>query len=98
MSRPLTIVAVFQANAGREAQLAAALGSLVAPTRAESGCLNYDLHRDLDVPGRFLFHENWATRVDWEAHMVSDHLKHHQATSVPLVASVEIFQMEMTGD
>lgn len=98
MSKPLTIVAVFQANAGREAELATALGGLVAPTRAEAGCLNYDLHRDLEVSGRFLFYENWATRADWAAHMVSDHLQHHQATSGPLVARVEIFQMEMTGD
>ncbi|MDX2473117.1 MAG: putative quinol monooxygenase [Candidatus Krumholzibacteria bacterium] len=97
MSKPLTIVAIFQANEGREEELAAALQKLVAPTCAEAGCINYDLHRDLDLPGRFLFFENWETRPHWAAHMESAHLKHHQETSGPLVAKVEIFQMEMTS-
>jgi len=97
MSKPLTIVAVFQANPGREEDLAGALQNLVTPTLAETGCLNYDLHRDLEVPGRFLFYENWETRAHWEAHMETPHLKHHKETSGPLVAKVEIFQMEGTG-
>ena len=96
MSKPLTIVAVFQANPDREEELAGALQGLVAPTRAESGCINYDLHRDLEVPGRFLFYENWQTRGHWEAHMASDHLQRHQETSGPLVGNVEIYQMEGT--
>ena len=96
MPRPLTIVAVFEANPGREEDLAHALQNLVAPTLAEAGCLNYDLHRDLEVPGRFLFYENWETRPHWEAHMESDHLRHHQKTSGPLVRHVEIMQMEST--
>ncbi|RKZ13842.1 antibiotic biosynthesis monooxygenase [bacterium] len=93
---PLTIVAVFQANPGREEDLSRELQELVAPTRAEAGCLNYDLHRDLEVPGRFLFYENWETRSNWEAHMESDHLRRHRETSDALVAKVEIFQMEGT--
>ncbi len=96
MPRPLTIVAVFEAKTGREEELALALQNLVAPTRAETGCLNYDLHRDLEMPGRFLFYENWETRPHWEAHMESDHLRRHQETSEPLVGHVEIMQMEST--
>ena len=96
MPRPLTIVAIFQANPGCEDDLANALQKLVAPTLVETGCLNYDLHRDLEVPGRFLFHENWATRPHWEAHMDSPHLRHHKETSGPLIATVEIMQMEGT--
>jgi quinol monooxygenase YgiN len=97
MPRPLTIVAIFQAAPGREDDLAAALQGLVAPTLAEPGCLNYDLHRDLRDPGRFLFYENWETRAHWDAHMGSEHLRRHQETSGPLVAEVEILQMEAMG-
>lgn len=97
MSKPLTIVAIFNAAPGREDALASALQNLVAPTLAEAGCLNYDLHRDLELPGRFLFYENWETRTHWEAHMETPHLQHHKKTSGPLVAEVEIFQMEGTG-
>lgn len=97
MPRPLTIVAIFEAKPGREEDLARALQNLVAPTRAEAGCLNYDLHRDLEVPGRFLFYENWETRPHWEAHMESDHLRHHKQTTESLIRQAEILQMEATG-
>jgi len=98
MPKPLTVVAVFLANPGLENELAASLQALVAPTRAEDGCLNYDLHRDLEMPGRFLFYENWATREQWQAHMGSAHLKTHKETSGHLVAEVEILQMEATDN
>ena len=97
MPKPLTIVAIFQANDGHEDELAAALQNLVAPTLAESGCLNYDLHRDLEVPGRFLFYENWETRDHWAAHMQTPHLKHHQETSGPLVASQAFMRSTTSG-
>jgi len=94
LNKPLTIVAFFEAEPGREDELAASLQSLVAPTRAEVGCLNYDLHRDLERPGRFLFYENWATREAWEAHMETDHLRRHRETARTLVARADILQME----
>ncbi len=96
MSKPLTVVAVFLANPGLENELAASLQALVEPTRAEDGCLNYDLHCDLELTGRFLFYENWASREQWKAHMASAHLKAHKETSGHLVAEVEILQMEQT--
>jgi quinol monooxygenase YgiN len=96
LTKPLTIVAIFEAAPGREDELAAALQALVAPTRAETGCLNYDLHRDLERPERFLFHENWSSRAAWDAHMRSPHLTRHRETSGPLVASAEIMQLETT--
>ncbi len=97
MAKPLTIVAIFQAASGQTAALATALQGLVAPTLAEEGCLNYDLHQDLEVPGRFLFFENWETRADWDAHMKSEHLLHHKANDGDLFTEVQIFQMEQTG-
>jgi len=66
-------------------------------TLTETGCLNYDLHRDLEVPGRFLFYENWKTRADWDAHMESEHLRHHKANHSVLFSDVQIFQMEETS-
>ena len=40
----LTIVAKLTAVAGQEEFLAKQLSTLVAPTRAEKGCIQYDLH------------------------------------------------------
>jgi quinol monooxygenase YgiN len=75
MSTPVTVVATFRARPGKEAELRASLGGLLAPTRKESGCLNYDLHSSADDPAKFLFHENWASKAHLDAHLQSRHLK-----------------------
>ncbi len=94
MSKPLTIVARIKAKPGRENALAAELAKLVAPTLAEAGCLQYDLHRDREDPGNFLFFENWATKPEWEAHMASPQLTAYMAVADDLVETFELYQME----
>ncbi len=70
----LTVIARLKARIGREEDLAALCGGLVAPTRAEKGCLAYDLHRSHDDPGLFMFTESWESRTLWDEHMTSPHL------------------------
>jgi quinol monooxygenase YgiN len=73
--QPVTVVATFVARAGKETELRNALIRLVAPTRKESGCLNYDLHISPENPGRFLFHENWTAKAALDAHLQSPHIQ-----------------------
>lgn len=70
-----TVVATFESRPGKETELRAALMGLVAPTRKEAGCINYDLHVSLDNPGRFLFHENWTSQTLLDAHLQSTHVR-----------------------
>ena len=70
----LTVVATLKARPGQERELLSMLQGLVGPTRAEEGCLRYDLHRSDDEPDTFLFHETWESRPLWDAHMASPHL------------------------
>ncbi len=97
MPSPLTIVATIQACSGHETEVERALGDLVAPTLAEPGCLQYDLHRDHEKAGRFLFFENWATRAEWETHMESEHLAAMKKATAGKIDSTVIYQMEKTG-
>jgi quinol monooxygenase YgiN len=53
----LTIVAHITAVAGKADFLRSQLEALIAPTRAEAGCLQYDLHVDTTDPHVFLFFE-----------------------------------------
>jgi quinol monooxygenase YgiN len=71
----ITVIATFQARPGKQAELKSALTALVTPTRKESGCLNYDLHVLPEEPTKFLFHENWSTKAQLDAHLQSAHLK-----------------------
>jgi len=74
-AKPVTVVASFQARPGRESELRAALIGLLAPTRKEAGCLNYDCHQAADDPAKFLFHETWTSQVHLDAHLQSVHVQ-----------------------
>lgn len=71
----VTVVATFQARPGKEAELRSALLGLVAPTRKEVGCLNYDLHQSPEDPAKFLFHENWTSKAALDAHLQTPHVQ-----------------------
>ena len=73
--KAITVVATFQARPGKEGELRAALLGLLAPTRKESGCVNYDLHQSPEEPGKFLFHENWTSKAALDAHLQSPQIK-----------------------
>jgi quinol monooxygenase YgiN len=73
--KALTVVATLQARPGKEAELRAVLTGLVAPTRKEDGCINYDLHVATDNPAKFFFHENWTSRAHLDAHLQTPHLQ-----------------------
>ena len=73
-TKAFVIVASFHATAGKADALEARLLQLVPLTRAESGCVQYDLHRDLLDPRDFLFYEIWASREAWDAHMETPHI------------------------
>ena len=78
-SKPLTLVVTFQARSGREAELRAVLTGLLAPTRAEAGCTNYDLHIAPDDPSKFLIYESWAGKAHHEAHDKTPHVQNLRA-------------------
>jgi len=71
----LTILARFKAKEDKIEDAKAALTALLAPTRAEQGCINYDLHQDKTQPQHFFFYENWESKAALDAHMQSRHLQ-----------------------
>ena len=69
----------FEAAPGHEQELAELLGAMVAPTRAEPGCLAYELHRDPENPAKFMFYERFADQAALDAHTVSPHFERWKA-------------------
>ena len=49
--------------------------TLIEKTRAEEGCLLYDLVEEEGFDG-WLMIEKWESREHWEKHIESDHVKH----------------------
>jgi len=89
----LTLVASITAKEGKVELLKSKLVELMAPTKAEKGCVNYHLHQDNENPAHFLFYENWESRELWQDHMESDHIKGFMATSDELVEAVTITEL-----
>ena len=69
----LTIVANVTTKADQIELVKSELEKLVDITRAEDGCLQYDLHQDNKTPSHFVFYENWESRERWQAHMNAQH-------------------------
>jgi quinol monooxygenase YgiN len=74
-SELVTVVVRIRAKEGHEVEVRRELLALVAPTRAERGCLNYDLHEMLDEPTLVLFHETWLSDADLDRHLMELHLQ-----------------------
>ncbi|MFK7961952.1 MAG: putative quinol monooxygenase [Phycisphaerales bacterium] len=93
MAEHLTIVARIEAEPAHVDFVRAELVKLIAPTLAEDGCVQYDLHQDNDEPAVFLFYENWTTRELWQDHMNSPHLAAFGAAVDGRVKSIVINEM-----
>lgn len=71
----LTIVAKVVAKKEAVESVKNELLKMVAPTRKEEGCIDYNLHQDNDDTAVFIFYENWASAAFLEKHMNSEHFK-----------------------
>jgi len=91
------LIASIHAAEGQADALERALTALIEPTRAEDGCLLYDLHRDLKDPDHFVFYEIWATRDHWLAHGETPHIAAHRRDNGHLVASSDLWELARVG-
>jgi quinol monooxygenase YgiN len=94
----LHVVALLPAKPGSESVVKEALTALVAPTRAEEGCLAYDLYDSAAAPGTFITVERWRSQADLDAHMQTAHIA--QALTVAadhLAGAPQIHPLVPTG-
>jgi quinol monooxygenase YgiN len=93
----LTIVANIHAKPDQIDLVKAELEKLLPITRAEEGCLQYDLHRDNDNPAHFMFFENWESRELWQKHTTAPHLAAYRAATDGAVAERTVNEMTHIG-
>jgi quinol monooxygenase YgiN len=86
----IAVVATFVAKPGAEEKLKLALQSVVEPTRKEPAALQYDLHRDIKEPRRFIFFERWASEEGLALHNKTPHIVNLGATLPDLIEHGEI--------
>lgn len=83
----LAMTVEFTPAPGRAAELRAALLAVVAATRAEDGCLLYQLHEDVADPDLLAFYEIWASPAHHAAHDATPHITALQARLPELLAT-----------
>lgn len=71
----LHAVATIPVRAELAEQAAVGLAELAEKTRAEDGCLSYDLYRSAAQPGTFVTIEQWRSAEDLDAHMGTPHVQ-----------------------
>jgi quinol monooxygenase YgiN len=62
------------------------LENLVANSRNESGCLQYDLHQNIENPSAFIFHEVWENKEVYDSHNSQEYVKHFFAIAPDLLS------------
>ena len=75
MSTPLTAMGVVRAKPGQEEELGRRMTALLSPTRAEPGCLLYDLYQSTEDPSVWVLIERWRDATDLDAHVQTPHMQ-----------------------
>ncbi|MCK2213070.1 antibiotic biosynthesis monooxygenase [Actinomadura sp. ATCC 31491] len=77
-SGPIAVHGFARPRPERAEELERLLLSFVAPTRAEPGAWQYQVHRDAADPTTLVFYELWRSRDDLRAHLAQPDLARFQ--------------------
>ncbi|EIC83635.1 putative quinol monooxygenase [Serratia sp. M24T3] len=72
-----------------------ALLDVVAASREELGCLQYDLHREIDSANSFVFYERWRSDEAVAQHEASEHFKHFVKQLDGKLEKIEIKKLKL---
>jgi quinol monooxygenase YgiN len=75
-SDTLRVVAILLAKPDKVDELRTLLVGLLEPTRAEPGCIRYEMLENKENPAEFTFVEEWKNDSDLDGHFATDHIKH----------------------
>jgi len=93
----LTIVANIRAIPDQIDLVRAELLKLIPLTRAEAGCLRYELQQDNESPAHFMFLESRESRELWQIHMNAPHLGAYMQATAGAVVEFTLNEMTRIG-
>jgi quinol monooxygenase YgiN len=72
MAQNAAVVVMFHARSkpGKESRLNDLLTAAAAHIQTEAGCLKYEFHQHETEPREFIVLERWATRPDYDIHLI----------------------------
>jgi len=81
----LYIFARFHAREGMENRVAAAMGEMLPPVRAEPGCISIQVFRSARDGRLFYLHSRWVDEAAFERHATLPHTQRFIETVGPLI-------------
>jgi quinol monooxygenase YgiN len=69
------VIAAAKARPGKERDLERALREAAGPTRAQPGCVQFNLYRRADAPATIVGFERWASEDDHQRHLKGAHIR-----------------------
>jgi quinol monooxygenase YgiN len=73
--QPISVIAYLTIKPGTEDAFKQELEKVIAATRAEAACINYDFHQSLKEPANFVAYENWTSQAGLDQHARSAHIQ-----------------------
>jgi quinol monooxygenase YgiN len=83
----LRVVAHLRAKSDKVDETKTALVSLLEPTRAEAGCIRYELMQNDSDPTDFTFVEEWSGNDSLDEHLLTEHIRKLVARADELFAA-----------
>ena len=83
----IRVVARITAQPAKVQELKSVLLRLIEPSRAEEGCIRYELHQSETDAADFVFLEEWANGAAIVAHMQTRHVQEALAKAAALLAA-----------
>ncbi len=93
----IRVVAHFKPKPGKLEEARRLLLGFTQPTRAEKGCVFYDLHENLDDPEDLTFIEEWDSVAELEAHGESAHIQEGRKQMPDLMDVVDVRRYRLLG-
>jgi quinol monooxygenase YgiN len=84
------VIATLTIRPGTLEALANVAEPLIIGTRAEAGCLRYDLNASITDPETVVFVEEWQSREHWQAHGMTSHFLAWREASKAYVISARV--------
>jgi quinol monooxygenase YgiN len=79
------VIATAKAKPGKEADLEEALREVAAPTRAQSGCVQFSLYRAAGDRSTIVGFERWSSEAAHQRHLEGAHVQRLMARMGPVL-------------
>lgn len=88
MAEEVILVATITAKNGKRDQLKEDLLEIVSLTQQEPGCLQFEIHEDVNNPEVFSLWEHFASREDFDKHLAMSYTRDYFAKGNALSTDV----------